>query len=177
MLSKFSEQVADKGSQRFCGVPAALESPRHGNSHFRLSRLVVNVDAAIADQLSTGTEYDAQLVPSSGRIRVHTGQFFKIGSQLVHRCGFPRLIARYLRVRAIEQQELRVEGPKIPKVQSVGDDVLEHALNSSRIEPVSSQIVPQLWRRKPVLKSRGGPAARLLNSLSYLALLSLAKRL
>jgi hypothetical protein len=29
MLSKFAEQVADNGSQRFCGVPAALESRRH----------------------------------------------------------------------------------------------------------------------------------------------------
>src|ERR1039458_9572341 len=37
MLSKFAEQVADNGSYRFCGVLAALESPRHGNSDFRLS--------------------------------------------------------------------------------------------------------------------------------------------
>ncbi len=134
MLSKFAKQVADNGSQRFCGVPAALESRRHANSDFRQPRVVENVDTAIADQLSTGAECYAKLVPSSGCVRVHAGQFFKIGSELVHRCGFPRLVARYVRVRTIEQHELRVGGPKIPKDQSVGDDVLEHVLNPRRIE-------------------------------------------
>ena len=60
---------------------------------------------------------------------------------LVHRCGLPRLVARYPRVRAIEQHELGVGGPKIPKDQSVGDDVLEHVLNPSRMEPLSSQMI------------------------------------
>ena len=138
MLSKFAEQETDKGAQRFCGVPAALESRRYGNSDFRQPRVVENVDAAIAYQLSARTDRYAKLVPSSGCVRVHAGQSFKIGSELVHRCGFPRLEARYLRLRAILHHDLRVGGPEITKDQSVGDDVLEHALNPSRIESLSS---------------------------------------
>ena len=138
MFAKFAEQVAEDGSQRFCGVPAALELRCHGNSNFRQPRVVENMNAAIAYQLSTGTERYAKLVPSSRRVRVHAGQFFKVGSELVHRSGLPRLVARYLRLRAIEHHDLRVGGPEITKDQSVGDDVLEHALNPSRIEPLSS---------------------------------------
>jgi hypothetical protein len=44
----------------------ALELPRHGNSDFRLSRVVENVDAAIAYQLSTGAKYDPSWYQAPG---------------------------------------------------------------------------------------------------------------
>jgi len=78
MLSKLAEQVADHGSQRFCGVPAALKSGRHGDSNFRQPRVVENVDAAIADQLSAGAGGYTKLVPRSGCVRVRAGEFFNM---------------------------------------------------------------------------------------------------